>query len=334
MRLAYLGNFQPDLPADVSARTGGPWSTEHHVALSLEALGHSVYRLQEGDVRARDVPDAADPDLFVWTQTQGLADSGGSAEDRVWMVAELRRRGVPTLGIHLDRWWGLEREWRIGVEPFFRLDVVATVDGDNDDRWAAAGVRHVWSPPGVYHGECHRGTPREEFRSDVAFVGGWRGYGHREWRPQRSAMIRALRSRYGRRFVCWPQAGQPAIRGPALNDLYASVAVTVGDSCLVGGPGLYCSDRVPETWGRGGFLLHPWTPYVAEAYPLAPTWPLGDHAELCRLVDYYLDDGDAREQCRAQVHAHTVKHHTYKVRLARLLDLMAEQGLLKEGAIA
>jgi glycosyl transferase family 1 len=327
---AFVGNFQPDLPAEVAARTGGPWSTETHLAASLEALGHSVRRLQEGQVRAREVPDLADgADLLVWTQTQGLADAGGTAEDRAWMVGELRRRGIPTLGVHLDRWWGLEREWRVGVEPFFQVDLVATADGDNDDRWAAAGIRHEWSPPGVYHAECGRGQARQEYASDVAFVGGWRGYGHREWRPHRSAMIRALRSRYGSRFACWPQSGQPAVRGQALNDLYASVAVVVGDSCLVGGPGLYVSDRVPETWGRGGFLLHPWTPYLERAYPLAPTWPLGDHQSLFRLVDYYLDHPEAREQCRSQVHADVTLNHTYKVRLERLLGVMAERDLTK-----
>lgn len=333
--VAYLGNFQPDLPAELAERTGGPWSTEHHLALSLEALGCEVLRLQEGRVRALDVPDlAGGADLFIHTQTLGLAISGGSEQDRAWMVADLRRRGVPSLGVHLDRWWGLEREGMVRQDPYFGLDLVATADGDHDEQWAAAGVAHVWSPPGVYHGECHRGQARAEFASDVAFVGGWQGYGHREWRPRRSAMIRALRHRYGRRFACWPQPGQPAVRGPALNDLYASVPVVVGDSCLVGGPGRYVSDRVPETWGRGGFLLHPWTPYLAEAYPLAPTWALGDHEALCRQVDYYLDHSEAREQCRAQVHEHVIEHHTYKVRLARLLDVMAEQGLLKEGAIA
>jgi Glycosyl transferases group 1 len=322
-RIAYLGNFQP--------RTvrGEPFSTESHRAASLEGLGHEVVRLQEGEVRASDVPDAADGcDLLVWTQTQGLADTGGTRDERARMLSALRARGVPTLAPHLDRWWGLDREWRIREEPYFRADLVATADGGHGERWRVLGINHVWSPPAVYEGECTPGVYRPELASDVAFVGGWKGYGHREWRPIRRAMVRALQRRYGSRFALWPKEGQPAVRGQALNDLYASVRVVVGDSCLAGGIENYVSDRVPETWGRGGFLLHCRTGYVERAYPDAPTWPLGDHEALCALVDYYLERPDAREDCRQRVHRHVLGHHTYRHRMTALLDEMQTQGFI------
>jgi Glycosyl transferases group 1 len=335
LRIAFLGNFQPGLPAGIS-----PWSTETHLALSLESLGHQVVRLQEGEVRATDVPAAADgADLLVWVQTYGLAETGGSRQDRRWMLAELQRRGVPVLAPHLDRWWGLDREWQVREEPYFLADLVATADGGHDREWAAAGVNHVWNPPGVYHAEVYRGTPRAEYRADVAFVGGWRAYDHREWRPVRRAMIVALERRYGAtdrggRFACWPRAGEGQVRGTDLNDLYASVAVVVGDSCLAGGIRRYWSDRIPETLGRGGFLLHPYTPDVVEAFPMLPTWPMGDWGAMLAQVDYYLDHPEARRDVSRAAMEHIRENHTYQRRMDRLLRIMAARGLLRGRAIA
>lgn len=313
MRLAYLGNFSV------------PYSTESHVALSLEVLGHEVTRLQEGEVRAVDVPMrafAVEAELMLWTQTYGLAVTGGTIEDRWSMLAGLS--SIPVVGFHLDLWWGLRRSVQISQrEPFFHVDTLYTSDGGHDEQWKAAGVNHRWSPPAVYGGECYLADPDPHFRSDVAFVGSWRGYNHAEHWPAREAMLRAVRQRYGRRFAMHPRG--PAVRGAELNTLYASVKVVVGDSCLAGQIPRYVSDRVFETLGRGGVLVHPRVEGITDGALLAEgehllCFDAGDHEEMLRQIDYLLSHDDEREAMHRRGAQHVREHHTYAHRMERILS--------------
>lgn len=315
LTVCYRGNFQPDLPAGVE-----PWSTEHHVALSIEELGHRVVRVQESSEGWEPTVHAShDADVFLWTQTYGYAQTWRDSA-----VSALRELGSarPTVGLHLDLWVGLDREHQIRDEPFFQeLGWVFTADGDHDDAFAAAGVNHRWSPPAVYAGECKAGTRRSQYRSDVAFVGSWRGGYHDEWWPHRKAMLDALRHRFRRQVRFWPQ--RQAIRGRALNDLYASTKVVVGDSCFADRSVRYMSDRPFETVGRGGFLVMPWIEALADMLidgEHVRYYPPGDHDELCRLVAYYLDHDDERERIRLAGQVHVAENHTYAHRLDAILQ--------------
>lgn len=308
MRVAYLGNFGPS------------YSTETHVALELEALGHAVTRLQEGDVPTPDIVGLArGHDLFLWTMTQGLAERGGSLAERGRLVADLREWGVPSAGFHLDRWWGLAREPLIFREPFFRVDHLFTADGGHDAAWAAEGIRHHWSPPAVYHAEAVD-TASNGWRGDIIFVGSWRDYGHAEWWPYRRELLDRLRERYGSVFECFPTS--EAIRGLALNALYRSARIVVGDSCLVGSVSRYHSDRIPETLGRGGFIIHPRVDGLEELYPDLPTWELGDWNAMFNLIDRYRANPVEREELRRRNAAHTREHHTYLNRMRRVIQVV------------
>lgn len=305
MRISYLGNFEP------------PHSTENHVARSLEALGHEVTRLQEGEVPALEVCERSrGHDLFLWTMTQGLAEKSGTREQRALMLADVGRH-MTTVGFHLDRWWGLEREHLVREEPFFRVDRLFTADGGHDERWRELGIRHSWLPPAVYHAEAIDVEPSHR-DLDVVFVGAWRDYGHAGWWPYRHELLVRLRARYGRRFTCWPK--NEAVRGLELNALLSSAKVVIGDSCLVGAPARYWSDRVPETMGRGGFLVHPEVEGLREAHPHLPTWQLGNWEQLFALVDYHLAFPDEREELRREQARHTRELHTYRERLKTLLE--------------
>lgn len=310
MRLAYLGNFQPGHPS--------PFSTETHVAASLEHLGHEVTRLQEGEVRATQIASrCAGVDAFLWTQTYGLAEQGGSREERAQMVADLRAAGIRSVGFHLDRWWGLARADQIAAEPFFRVDHLFTADGGHDADWAAAGIGHTWLPPAVFHAETEGGRFRQQLASDVAFVGSWRGGYHPEW-THRAELIEHLQRSWKRRLRLWPLHPQRPVRGVMLRDLYASAKVIVGDSCLVGSATRYWSDRIPETLGRGGFLLHPYVEGIEEHFTDGEhlrLWSLGDWTELDRLIAYYLEHGDERRSIARAGRAHVRDNHTYLNRM-------------------
>lgn len=311
-RIAYLGNFEPS------------HSTENHVAASLESLGHIVLRVQEGAVLASQVADVVGEfgaDAFFWTQTYGLAETGGTCEERWSMLLALHQLDVPSVGFHLDRWWGLDRQDQVGREAFFGVDHLFTADGGHDDGWREVGANHHWSPPGVFHGECGPGEFTSRFASDVAFVGNWRGGYHAEWRHRAELISFLQRGRWRRRTMLWPRGA--AVRGEDLRNLYASVKVLVGDSCLVGDCSRYWSDRIPETLGRGGFLLHPFVDGIEEHFTDGKhlrLWPLGDWRELDRLIAYYLEHDDERRAIAEEGRRHVLEHHTYRTRMQWVLQ--------------
>lgn len=322
MRLAYIGNFGPS------------WSTENHVRVAFERRGHDVFPAQENDPWAfpklagvlEAAADDALPDFVLWTRTgwNPPVDHG----DQLALIEIAEGRGVPVVGLHLDRWWGLDREGQIGEEPFFRSSIVVTADGGHDAEWAAAGVKHVWLPPAVLGAEAELvGRKSARLGRKVVWVGSWEHY-HHEW--PRVAFVAWLADRYGARLEVWPKRGGGQIRGRRLNDLYCSAPVVVGDSCLApnadGRPMTrYWSDRVPETIGRGGYLVHPWVAGLDEHYTLGEhlrTFDPGDWEQCGALVDEALEDDGPGRAIAAAGRAHVLEHHTYERRAEQIVGLV------------
>lgn len=316
MKVCYVGNFRN------CTDRGEPFNTESHLALSLEQLGHEVVRLQEDKQSAALVSDrvrAERADLFLWTRTwpEKLRDGG---------LEMLRSLPCPSVAYHLDLYAGLPRSRDIDSECWWRCKYVFTADGGSDDFWKSHGVNHIWAPPGVYGRECAMAEPGPE-RYEVIFVGsGSNGY-HPEW-PYRKRLIAWLHETYGERFTLFGRGGKrECVRGAALNELYASAKVVVGDSlCLGFDHPRYWSDRVPETIGRGGFLIHPQIPGLEENYRAGEhlaTYRYGDFDGLKATIDRYLAHDEEREQIRRAGHAHVKAHHTYVHRMAWMLDVLA-----------
>lgn len=306
----YVGNFTR------------PWCTENHVAASLTELGHRVVPMQENTLNWATLPRAAArhrADLVLWTRTWDVdRPAAGDALDT------LRAAGTPTVAFHLDRWLGLDREYQLDTEPFFRVDHVFTADGTNQAAWAARGIRHHWLPPGVLAAAtreplraARRSRHARMYRHDVVFVGS-HPYPHREWAPVRGALIDGFADHFGPRFAVWPQ-GRP-IRGSELAVLYQSAKVVVGDSCLLPPVARYWSDRVPETLGRGGCLIHPFVEGIGDWYPDLPTFPVGDVAEAVRLAEKLLGDREHRADLVARNRALVAGRDTYTHRMATVLQ--------------
>ena len=325
MNIAYVGNFAP------------PHSTENEVRKALDKLGHDVWLCQEGERARFDELDARvhEFDVVLWTRTKDLCDRIPVVTQRR-LLLDARRAGVPTVGFHLDRWWGLRehgREDSVWCEPYFRCEHFFSTDGAHDVEFAAAGVNAIWMPPAVSEFECSPGTPRAEWQADVGFLGSVRHY-HGE-HPHRQELVAWLRDTYGDRFRQFPGDGQPGIRGADLRDLIASVKVWVGDSCLApradGGPmRAYISDRVPEVTGRGGFLMHPWVDGIFDDTCYddggeVVTWPMGDWPKLKQLIDYWVDADDARAEVAAAGRKRTLRNHVYTVRMAEVLAAVGVQ---------
>lgn len=306
--IALLGNHEVD------------FSTESELAWTLEKrLGNSVIRLQENKVTADEVVTGARDraaKLLIWVHTHGWEMPG----DHYKMLSDLRRSGVKTCSFHLDRFWGLnildQRQDRIGTHAFWRTDKVFTADGGNDERFAALGIKHHWMAPAVVERDCVFGRPSLQFNCPVAFTGA-DGY-HPEY-PFRPMLVNRLREMYGPNFRVYQ-----GIRQQQLNDLYATVRVLVGDSCFAGAD-RYWSDRVPETIGRGGFLIYPKTPGLD--IPGLVTYEPQNIPDLVKKINYYIDDDHQTERIKLRNEAHEFvkQHHTYTNRMQELLKTMEVQ---------
>jgi hypothetical protein len=321
MRIAYCGNFRK------------PWCTEVHVSASFEALGHEMVRLQEHDHAAEPLAmfeQMVDCDLVLYTKTVGINPTDGL---ELWR--RLETAGVPTVSYHLDLYVGLDREAQLDYEPFWRTSVVFSADGGSQDAMAAHGVDHEWLRAGVYRPECVNGTasPKHQ-RISVGFVGSHRWY-HAEW-PYRMQLVRWLRSTYRGRAGIYPQG--PAVRGQDLNDLYASVPVFVGDSaCLGFTHERYWSDRVYETLGRGGFLIHPRIVGLDDEFVDGEhlrLYTFGDFRELRHLIDHYVRHPDEGREIAAAGQRFVRDNCTYEHRCAEMLGRLVERGILDRATVA
>jgi hypothetical protein len=316
MRIAYIGNF---IPAH---------STENHLAESFRSIGHHVIEFQENaqqhrvDTIADRVLDV-EPDLVLYTKTWGLP------LECVDQWRKIEADGVPTASFHLDLYAGLDRESQISSEPFWRTQFVFTADGGSADVFDRYGIDHEWIRPGVFRPECVPGVPLQKYSGlDVGFVGSHLAY-HREW-PYRVQLVKWLRARFRGRCAILPTRVQ--VRGIDLNDLYASVPVFVGDSLC---PGFtherYWSDRVYETVGRGGFIIHPRIAGLELDFIDGEHLRFYDYRDLDTLGDmirHYARHPDEAHAIAMAGQEHVRANHTYEHRALELLELLDAKGAL------
>lgn len=299
------------------------YCTESELDWTFEHLGHTVLRFQENESRTEEIVREClekKAELFIYIHTHGWQTPGiYSVED---MIKALRSAGIVTCGFHLDLYWGLniadKRTDRIGKHPFWKMDYVFTADGGHQKEFAERGVNHYWLPPAVCERACHRGTYNLDYAVDVAFVG-QRNY-HPEY-PFRAKLVDWLQSTYGDRFRRYAGDTEWGLfREERLNDMYASVKVCVGDSCFAGKSNLYWSDRIPETLGRGGFLLHPEVPGL-DVMGLV-TYKPQDFDDLKTKIDYYVENGQERKIQSNMGFGWVRANETYTNRVRKMLDVM------------
>ncbi|MGH9093850.1 MAG: glycosyltransferase family protein [Acidimicrobiales bacterium] len=295
------------------------------MAATLEEMGVRVIRAQEPNPQRpqRDdwhwdniVEAARIADLFLWTQTWNADPEGGYRA-----LDALLDAGVPSASFHLDLYWGLDRQAQIMEYPFWRTDYVFTADGGHDDGFARNGINHHWMPPAIYGPDARRGTPRDDYRWPIIFVGSF-PYPHPEHAAARREIVMHMQSRFGTRFRMY----RHGVRGDDLADLYASCRVVVGDSCLAGRSPRYWSDRIPETLGRGAFLIHPHIEGIEDHFVDGEhlrTYEPGNMGQLITLAEHYVGQPDEAAAIGAAGQAHVQAHHTYR---NRMVDVLATVG--------
>lgn len=311
MRIAYLGNFQPE------------FSTENDVRKAFEALGHEVIQLQENTYNG--IPGVADIDLLLIT---GTWDNLTTMENLVNRMHEFAAAGTPAATIHLDTFWGKSRAGRKWwLHPMFHTAYIFTADGDYQKEWKLFGKNHIWLPPAVRDDAVHKGKSRSEYECDLAFVGSnGQGYHEDVW-GYRKQLVDFLRDYAAKHGLVWKNPGgdHPKIsRSEDMNDFYASARVTVGDSlCLKKEQSHYWSDRVPEALGRGGFLIMPKIDVMyqdPEYYGNIPMYDWGNFGQLEKLIGDFMYNHQGRQSIIDYNIERIVKNHTYKNRAQTILD--------------
>jgi len=322
MKIAYVGN-RTNLASD-----GKSFNTENHIALTLERLGHEVDFIQENLVKQGTLADRIkDSDLFLWTRTWKESDGVGYVSEAD--LKAIKELNITTASFHLDKYTGIQRDGGIATDVFWKTNFVFSPEGSPEAKaiFKGHGINQYYLPAGVFEGDCYATEPVDIFRHDVVFVGIEPQYGHKEW-PYRGQLIKFLRDTYSERFI---KKGHPqeTVRNEKLNWLYANSKVVVGDSlCLNFTHPYYWSDRVYETLGRGGFLIHPFIEGLDEEFEDKKHlvyYKYGDFDQLKSLIDYYLDPAhyEEREAIRLAGFEFVKNHATYTDRMKQMIGMIS-----------
>lgn len=295
--VALIGNFD------------AVFCSESHYAFTFEnCLGWRVIRLQENRTSSSAVFEACkQSDCLMWVHTHSWGFPG---ENEV-RPANIK---IPSFGYHLDRYFGLPaREGAYLQHPSFHLDKFFSADGGSDKKWKAANINHTWILPGVVEYATHINPPNENI--PVLFTGSENYHGEYPWRKY---MIQALRENYGNKFQV-----RTGVREEALNTLYASAKICVGDHIFAGCP-KYCSDRLYETIGRNGFIVYPRTEGVTENIPGLAVYEPQNIDSLFKQIDYFLDTDHEKERIERRDAAfnYVKQYGTYTNRLNEILRVM------------
>lgn len=264
MRIAFIGKFVN-------------FHDEEYIARSFESLRHEVYRIEQS-MAVFDIGNylkKIHPDILIYSKWEEPAEIKPILE-------VLKRGGMKTVCWLFDLYFDYSRENQVGIRSFFKSDYVFSTDNGHNHRWG--DVNHRCVRQGIYKDECVL-LPFEQPEYDIVFVGS-----DSPIYPERSAMVRKLSEEYN--LGWFGKRNTNETRGMALNELYAKTKIVVGDSFY---SPHYWSNRVVETLGRGGFLIHREVEGLRAEYPYITTYN-GTYEDLKEKIDYYLSHEDERRE--------------------------------------
>lgn len=291
MRIAIIGKF---------ARL----YDEEYIALAFEKLGHKVLRLPESTPTGPMLAemDTFAPAIVLWAKLM--------VPEPARVVRHCQMKGYTSVCWVFDLYVGYAREYRLG-HPAFKADHVFTTDGGHQKEFEARGINHHLLRQGINDAECYMldGNPE-----GTIFIGS-----ENPAYPMRQEQMRFMKKNYPGEFEWLGHHDTHEVRGEDLNIIFANTKVVVGDS--VYSP-YYWSNRIVETLGRGGFLIHQSVEGLAAEYPYLVTYQTGNLADLKKKVDYYLNHDDEREKLRKKNFEWVQARYTMTNRAKQMLQCL------------
>ena len=261
MKIAFIGKFQR-------------LHDEEYIARSFEMIGCEVKRISQ-HIAWNDmvqVIDAFQPDILLFCKWE-------KPKEMIPFIQKWQRNGMKTVCWLFDLYFDYAREYQVRNKSFFRADFVFTTDGGHNHRFASMGINHFCIRQGIFKDECKL-LPFQDIKHKVVFIGS-----ESPVYPERTALVKELGAEwFGRKDT-------NHIRGLELNELYASTGIVIGDSFP---SPFYWSNRVVETLGRGGFLIHKEVDGLKKEYPDIVTYTYAE--DLKQKIDYYLSHEDERRE--------------------------------------
>ena len=297
--ILYIGDFRAS------------FSTERYIAHALETLGYKVIQRQEDSFNTKSLQAVLD-DIKALNPVLVMF-SKGKPGNGVAFIEGLRALGIPTCSWIFDLYFDLpiDRAYRLRIKDApFNADVVYVTDGGHHEQFKELGIVSKTLRQGIHEPEAIL-YDREKTR-DIIFVGG-------NVYHTRNDLLGGLKLRYGNRFEQFGNKPDNQVRGLPLNELYASTKIVVGDSQK---SDYYWSNRLYETLGRGGFLLHPYVKGIEEEFEDSKHLVLYERDNLQDLyakIDYYLTHDEEREKIRKAGHELVKTKYRYKDRCVELM---------------
>ena len=305
LRIYHIGDFSKS------------YATPNYIAHALEEQGHIVKKFQENREYTTDSLvgeiQKFNPDFVLFHKLNIWGN-------KIGFIQRLQKEGIKNVCWLFDLYHGLPRGlWtRTKYDSQFQADIVFTTDGGHQEEWDKLKVNHRVLRQGIHEPEHQLLEAEKEY--DIIFVGSSTYY-------YRTKLLSWLKNTYGDRFHHFGDIGQPQVRGMSLNKLFAKSKIVMGDS--VPTPH-YWSNRVYETLGRGGFLIHPQTIGLSDEFkPFKHYVPYerGNFKQLGQIIDHYLENDKEREKIRQQGFKQASKF-TYAERCRELIKVLRKEGFL------
>lgn len=261
---------------------------EEYIAQSFESLGNDVIRIEHGEQYTGDL------DLLIIGKCKDIP------------------KGYKTVSWLFDLYYDYHREHLVKTAPYFKTEIVFTTDGGHSKRWKEDGINHICVRQGIFKDECFMGMLQQS-EYDVVFVGS-----DNPIYPERTIIMRKLANRY--KFCWFGKRNTEEIRGRMLNQLYARSKIVVGDSYP---SPHYWSNRVVETLGRGGFLIHRYVEGIKEEYPDLVTYD-GTDKDLYEKIDYFLSHDEEREVIRRKNFELVKNNYTMDKKCKEILNYVTQ----------
>tara|TARA_R110002020_G_scaffold211550_6_gene417763 strand:- start:191 stop:1114 length:924 start_codon:yes stop_codon:yes gene_type:complete len=290
---------------------------EEGKALALERLGHKVFRFDENSFNialGQDIDALMNrqPDYVFFTKLRVPYDH--------ILINELKKRNVKTVCWMPDLYIGLEREKDVAtLIPMFQADYVFSPDGGNQTIFDDYGVNHFIMHQGIHEGSCELiEIPEEQKKIDLLFVGSL----HPVHGSSREKLLGFLSKTYKKSFFWAGQNNTYDFRDTKLTKLISHTKIVIGTS--VNSP-YYWSNRLYETLGRGGFLIHQYTKGIDEEYKENDhfvTFKEGNFLDLKEKIDYWLKKGKERDIIRKNAYDYTKENHTLYHRAEKIMEII------------